>query len=181
MTESMRTLAASAALFISSAFCPSGSVGDCTTSKPTSRAILKRSTAESVAGSMLKTRPFLIARLAGPAARTAADMAGAARRSAAALLPRAVEQAAVTDDFRNSRRDERSIFTPHSTALALAQLVQINFGVIDFVRLHQLIPSDLASRIHSGARRHARNDGLLAFGCLLMEIAPAEAVCAALF
>src|SRR5260370_20075750 len=125
MTESMRTLAASAALFISSAFCPSGSVGDCTTSKPTSRAILKRSATESVAGNMLKTKPFLMDRLAGPAAGTAADVGAAARSSAAALPPRAAEQAAVTDDFRNLRRDERSIFIPRSTALALSQRAQI--------------------------------------------------------
>src|SRR5713226_6388386 len=181
MTESMRTLAASAALFISSAFCSSGSVGDCTTSKPTSRAILKRSATESVAGNMLKTKPFLMDRLAGPATETAADVGAAVRSSAAALLPRAVEQAAVTDDFRNSRRDERSISTPHSTALALAQPVQINFWVIDFVRLHQLIPGDLASRIRSGARHHARKRGLRAFGCLIMEIAAGDAFDKGLF
>src|SRR5229473_7392016 len=175
MTESMRTLAASAALFISSAFCPSGSVDDCTTSKPTSRAILKRSATESVAGNMLKTKPFLMDRLAGPAAGTAADVGAAARSSAAAPPPRAAEQAAVTDDLRNSRRDERSIFTPHSTALALAQLVQIEFRIVDFVRLHQLIPSDLASRIRSGARHHARKRGLRAFGRLIMEIAAGDA------
>src|SRR5260370_31057671 len=103
MTESMRTLAASAALFISSAFCPSGSVGDCTTSKPTSRAILKRSATESVDGNMLKTKPFLMDRLAGPPARTAADMAPAAAMSAGPHLPRAAEEAAVDDDFRASR------------------------------------------------------------------------------
>src|SRR5229473_3247777 len=139
MTESMRTLAASAALFISSAFCPSGSVDDCTTSKPTSRAILKRSATESVAGNMLKTKPFLMDRLAGPATETAADVGAAVRSS------------------------------------ALAQPVQINFWVIDFVRLHQLIPGDLASRIRSGARHHARKRGLRAFGCLIMEIAAGDA------
>src|SRR5260370_1769434 len=135
MTESMGTLAASAALFISSAFCSSGSVGTCHTSKAQSRAILKRAATESVAGNMLKTKPFLMDRLAGPAAGTAADVGAAARSSAAAPPPRAAEQAAVTDDFRNSRRDERSIFTPRTAALALAQLVQIDFPISDFVLL----------------------------------------------
>src|SRR5258708_16402650 len=64
---------------------------------------------------------------------------------------------------------------PRSTALALAQLVQINSWVIDFGRLHQLIPSDLASRIRSGASHHARKRGLRAFGCLIMEIAAGDA------
>src|SRR5260370_24243445 len=181
MTESMRPLAASAALILSSACGPSGSVDDCTTSKPTSRAILRRWATESVAGNMLKTKPFLMDRLAGPATETAADVGAAVRSSAAALPPRAAEQAAVTDDFRNSRRDERFIFIPHSTALALAQPVQINFWVIDFVRLHQLIPGDLASRIRSGARHHARKRGLRAFGCLIMEIAAGEAFHECLF
>src|SRR5258708_38649654 len=120
MTESMRTLAASAALFISSAFCPSGSVGDCTTSKPTSRAILKRSATESVAGSMLKTRPFLIARLDGPAAKTSADMAGASRREADALLTIAVELTDVTDDFQNYRCAYRTISSPFTSTSHLA-------------------------------------------------------------
>src|SRR2546425_351106 len=43
ITESMRIFAPSAAFLISSALLASGSVGACTTSKPTSRAILKRS------------------------------------------------------------------------------------------------------------------------------------------
>src|SRR5207302_7210793 len=60
MTESIRMEAASAAFLISSAACSSGVVGACTTSKPTSRTILKRSALLSCLGSMSRSTPFLI-------------------------------------------------------------------------------------------------------------------------
>ena len=62
MTESTRSPEDSAAFLISSALCSSGVVGACTTSKPTSRASLKRSAKLRLAGSMLSTRPFFSAR-----------------------------------------------------------------------------------------------------------------------
>src|SRR2546429_551160 len=65
ITESMRMLAASAAFLISSALCSSGSVGACTTSKPASRAILKRSAMLSFAGNISNQTPFLMESVGG--------------------------------------------------------------------------------------------------------------------
>ena len=97
MTESIRMEAASAAFLISSAACSSAVVGACTTSKPTSRTILKRSALLSCLGSMSRSTPFLI----GGAAESADEVNIDAGRPA--LTP--AEQAAVMEDFRNSRRD----------------------------------------------------------------------------
>src|SRR5689334_18188285 len=102
ITESMRMFAASAAFLISSALRSSGSVGACTTSKPTSRAILYRSAMLSFSGSIPNHTPFLIESVAGDAG--ALEVAPTTSESAKVLLPRLAAHAAVTEDFKNSRR-----------------------------------------------------------------------------
>src|SRR5689334_5204437 len=106
ITESMRMFAASAAFLISSALRSSGSVGACTTSKPTSRAILYRSATLSFSGSIPNQTPFLMGSAGGDGgtAREAGD-ALAASELANAPPPSPAAQTAVAEDFRNSRRD----------------------------------------------------------------------------
>ena len=95
--------AASAAFLISSALLSSGSVGTWATSKPTSFANLKRSAALSFAGSISYQTPFLMESVGGDAAG-ALEIAPAIREFANGPPPRLAAQAAVTEDFKNSRR-----------------------------------------------------------------------------
>src|SRR6266436_512362 len=110
ITESIRMFAPSAAFLISSALCSSGVVGACITSKPTSRAIFMRSAILSLAGSISSSTPFLIGRVAGGASvpRGAGE---AASKSAKPQTLSPAEQAVVTVDFRNSRREGLHICT----------------------------------------------------------------------
>jgi hypothetical protein len=79
---------------------------------------------------MVNTKPFLIASVAGRAAGLAEVDAGTASRSSGtAPLASADEHAAATDDFRNSRRDERSIFAPRFEALDYRSLFKSIFGL----------------------------------------------------
>src|ERR1700740_1360484 len=110
ITESMRMFAASAAFLISSALRSSGSVGTWATSKPTSLAILKRSVALSFAGSISYQTPFLIESVGGEAG--ALEVAPASRESARDPPPRLAAHAAVTEDFKNSRRVGGRIIQP---------------------------------------------------------------------
>src|SRR5438094_9173091 len=103
ITEAIRMFAASAASLISSAFRSSGSVGTCATSKPTSRASLKRSAVLSFAGNISNQTPFLIESVGGKGG--GAEDASAASELANTLPPRPAPQTAVAEDFRNSRRD----------------------------------------------------------------------------
>src|SRR5215469_12835285 len=101
ITESMRMPAVSAAFLTSSALRSSGSVGAWTTSKPTSLANLKRSAGVSFAGSISYHTPFLMESVGGDiealeVVPTAGELVSAP--------PRLAAHAAVTEDFKNSRR-----------------------------------------------------------------------------
>src|SRR5260370_19667998 len=112
MTESMRMFAPSAAFFISSASFSSGVVGAWTTSKPTSCASFMRSAQLSLAGSMSKTRPFLMGSGAGGGvARALPNGRAAAKNSPSPQALSPAEQAVVAVDFRNSRRNRFRIHT----------------------------------------------------------------------
>src|SRR5205823_6703500 len=108
ITESIRMFAASAASLISSAFRSSGSVGTCATSKPTSRASLKRSAVLSFAGNISNQTPFLIESVGGKGG----GAEDAACELANAPWPKLAAQTAVAEDFKNSRRDGRRISSP---------------------------------------------------------------------
>src|SRR2546429_2610518 len=103
ITESMRIFTASAAFLISSALCSSGSVGACTTSKPTSRAILKRSAVLSFAGSISNQTPFLMESVGGDGG--VREDSPAVRELANGPPPKPAEQTTAAEVFRNSRRD----------------------------------------------------------------------------
>src|SRR5215472_16835873 len=98
----MRMLAASAAFLTSSAWRSSGSVGACTTSNPTSRAILYRSAMLSFSGSIPNHTPFLRESTGGDA--RGFEVRPATKELANPPPPRPAAHAAVTEDFRNSRR-----------------------------------------------------------------------------
>src|SRR5215472_4242309 len=102
ITESMRMPAVSAAFLTSSALRSSGSVGAWTTSKPTSLANLKRSGGVSFAGSISYHTPFLMESVGGDI--EALEVAPTATEFVSALPPRLAAHAAVTEDFKNSRR-----------------------------------------------------------------------------
>src|SRR2546430_3909961 len=63
----------------------------------------------------------------------------------------------------------------------LTQFVQVDLGIEHFGGLHQLIPTDLMSRVSGVARHHARKRGLGAFGSLIMEFAAGDAFDEGLF
>src|SRR5438445_227051 len=56
------------------------------------------------------------------------------------------------------------------------QLVQVNLWIPHLFRLHQLVPSDLASGVSGGARHHAGKGGFRALGGLIMEITVRDAL-----
>src|SRR6266446_5119367 len=198
ITESMRTFAASAAFLIATALRSSGVVGACTTSKPTSRTILKRSASLSLAGNMSRSTPFLIGRSAGGGVfRMPPDAGEAAKNSPRPHALSPAVPAVVTVDFRNSRRDEVCIPTPQdglkpcdalwisfqkepllnpahaiwkSTIVTSPQFVQVNLRVPSLAGFQRLFPRDLASRIRGSAGHHARKGGFRALVRLIVKI-----------
>src|ERR1043166_6659110 len=122
MTESMRMRALSAADFISSARRSSRVVGACTTSKPTSAAILKRSAWLIPLGSMLYTKPFLIE-------DAPEEFAASSDFVMAPLAP--ATPIAATEDFRNSRRDAALICSSSLPASRSGKLIQVELGIED--------------------------------------------------
>src|SRR5882724_4019983 len=94
--------------------------------------------------------------------------------------PRPAAQAAVTDDFRNSRRGARRICTPPCTAGSsqldegkLGQLIHPNLRIPHLGGLHEFVPGDLASLIRP-THHHARKSRLSVLGRLVMEIAAGQ-------
>src|SRR6184192_4386972 len=160
ITESIRMFAASAAFLISSALLSSGSVGTWATSKPTSFANLKRSAALSFAGSISYQTPFLMESVGGDAG--ALKAAPATREFANGPPPRLAAQAAVTEDFKNSRRVGERI--GNLSAVYLSRFSNPILLWISSVR-----PKSLRVRVSRGARHHAGKRGLSAFRGLVME------------
>src|SRR6266446_3700877 len=78
--------------------------------------------------------------------------------------------AAATDDFKKLRREPRLIYSPPSRQLQPSlqitiepycptspQFVEINLGIINFLRLHDVFPSDLMFSVGRLAGHHAGN------------------------
>src|SRR6516225_7920258 len=130
ITESMRILLSSAALLMASAVGSSGVVGACTTSKPASRTILKRSAGLRFFATMSSTNPFFIAdREAGGFDTVAWFLLTASGNSAEPLTPKLNRPAVVNDELMNSRRDrERMLDTSHDSEQTQRNLLRSIFG-----------------------------------------------------
>jgi len=57
-----------------------------------------------------------------------------------------------------------------------AQFVQVNLWIPDFGGFHQLVPGDFVARVRGGARHHARERGLRAFGGLIVKTSVGDAL-----
>src|SRR5437867_10239824 len=101
----------------------------------------------SFSGSIPNQTPFLMESAGGDVG--ALELAPATTDFANAPPPRLAAQAAVTEDFRNSRRVGGRIGN------LSAEFIQINFRIPYLFGFHSLFPSHFASRVSSGARHHA--------------------------
>src|SRR4029077_12942214 len=126
----------------------------------------------------------------------------AATRDLPSVPARVAAQAALTEDFRNCRRDSSCIIPPHPFSFLLRmfirpartlvrkyrhrspgvvvrltspQLVQINPRLQHLGRLHYLLPRNLVILVRRCAREYAGNSRLGTFSSLVVKIADADA------
>src|SRR5215831_9342914 len=171
ITESMRTLAAAAAFLSSSACRGSYVVGACTTSKPQSRAIWKRSETLSFEGSMLNTNPLAIEAIP-PAGEVGAGPSSSARARGppSAALSKPATATAPREDFRNRRRELGCISSPRP------HLLEVQFRFPDLARLERLVPGHFPTRVGGRARHHAGQRRFRTFLGLVVKLSADDAI-----
>src|SRR5919109_3279281 len=121
----------------------------------------------SFSGNIPNQTPFLIERVGGDAGDL--KLEPATSDSAKAPPPKPAAHAAVTEDFKNSRRVEGRMDN------LSAPFIQVDFRVPYLFGFHHFFPSHFASRVSRRTRHHARKRGLAALGCLVMKVAAGDA------
>src|SRR6059036_586198 len=122
---------------------------------------------------MSSSTPFLIGR--GLLNCAVAPSAGTAIAASTNGPPaQTAVQVAVSEDFRNSRRDgwpictllEKPACQIQLTKRKLCEFIQVDLRIPLVLRLHDFVPRDFVFLIRRRARHHAGKRRLAAFGCL---------------